>query len=118
MIRLAQLLDDKRLGLIDNWLSHIRDVLKDYGAPLAAISNPSLRADRLCELNVIEQTINVCETTIVRDAWARGQSLAVHGWIFAMKDGLLRDLGVSVSDSAQINVVHARALAACLAASA
>lgn len=107
-------LDDRRLGLIDNWLAHIRDIGTVYSAPLAAISNPTLRADKLCELNVIEQTMNVCETTIVRDAWARGQSLAVHGWIYAMKDGLLHDLGISVADPARIESVFSQALGACL----
>ena len=85
-----------RLGLVDNWLHHIHDVRDKHAEALKAIGLSDDRANRLCELNVIEQVGNVCQTTIVRDAWERGQELAVHGWIYGLNDGLLRDLNVTV----------------------
>jgi carbonic anhydrase len=80
-----------KLGLIDNWLRHVQDVHRKHAAELNALA-PDAREDRLCELNVLEQALNVCETTIVQDAWDRGQSVAVHAWIYRLDDGLLRDL--------------------------
>jgi carbonic anhydrase len=88
-------LDDMRLGLADNWLRHVQDVREHHGSLLDVMSTPDLRADRLCELNVMEQVRNVCRTTIVGDAWTRGQKLAVHGWVYRLSDGRIRDLGVS-----------------------
>ncbi len=88
---------DERLGLIDNWLRHVQDVRQKHEAQLAVISEEGQRWDRLCELNVIEQVVNVWQTTIVHDAWERGQALAVHGWIYALQDGLLRDLNLTVT---------------------
>jgi len=82
-----------RLGLSDNWLRHIQDVRQKHEEALANAEGEA--SDRLCELNVIEQVANVCETTIARDAWERGQQLAVHGWIYGLNDGLLRDLQVT-----------------------
>ncbi len=90
-------LRDNRLGLIDNWLRHVQDVRQKHEARLAVIREEGQRWDRLCELNVIEQVVNVCQTTIVQDAWERGQELAVHGWIYALQDGLLRDLNLCVT---------------------
>ncbi len=90
------------LGLIDNWLRHIRDVHLWNREELAAIRDPIKRADRLAELNVEAQAANVCNTTIVQDAWRRGQSLTVHGWIYSLGDGLLRDLGLVMESSEQI----------------
>ncbi len=87
---------DQRVGLADNWLHHVHDVRDKHVEALKAIGFPDARLDRLCELNVIEQVANVCQTTIVRDAWERGQELAIHGWIYGLKDGLLRDLSVTV----------------------
>jgi carbonic anhydrase len=84
-----------RLGLIDNWLRHIQDVRDRHAGLLARLADEAA-ADRLCELNVIEQVANVAQTTIVRDAWERGQQLAVHGWIYGLTDGRLRDLGMTV----------------------
>jgi carbonic anhydrase len=84
-------------GLVDNWLRHIRDIRTRYGAELEAIPDKSEKINRLCELNVREQVLNVCGTTIIQDAWSRGQKLTVHGWIYDLGDGLLRDLGVGVS---------------------
>lgn len=83
-----------RLGLIDNWLRHIQDVRNKHLALLQGAVDEATALDRLCELNVIEQVINVCDTTIVGDAWDRGQSVTVHGWIYGIQDGLLRPLGV------------------------
>jgi carbonic anhydrase len=86
-----------RLGLIDNWLRHIQDVREKHAAMLAAIGDETKRIDRLCELNVIEQAWNVSQTTVVLDAWKRGQELTVHGWIYGIENGLLRDLDVSTA---------------------
>jgi carbonic anhydrase len=90
-------LRDDRLGLVDNWLRHVQDVRWKHQQELERITGESERHNRLCELNVIEQVVNVSQTTIVRDAWARGQQLEVHGWIYDLRDGLLRDLKVSTS---------------------
>jgi len=98
---LAALRDDK-LGLIDNWLRHVQDVRWKHQAQLEALPTEAQRHQRLCELNVIEQVVNVSQTTIVRDAWARGQTLAVHGWIYALQDGLLRDLGMCVTAESEL----------------
>src|SRR5688572_25433086 len=84
-------LQGSKLGLIDNWLRHVQDVKQKHADLLSRIPEDS-RHDRLCELNVIEQVINVCQTTIVENAWANGQEVAVHGWIYALEDGLIRDL--------------------------
>ena len=92
---LAALRDD-RVGLADNWLRHVQDVRWKYRAELDALRTEGERHARLCELNVIEQVVNVSLTTIVRDAWTRGQKLVVHGWIYDLRDGLLQDLGVTV----------------------
>jgi carbonic anhydrase len=90
-------LRDEKLGLIDNWLRHVQDVRSKYSAELDAIDSEVKRHARLCELNVIEQVMNVAKTTVVRDAWARGQSIAVHGWIYDVQDGIIRDLGQTVT---------------------
>src|SRR5580765_3167198 len=95
-------LQDQRVGLADNWLNHLHDVHLKHDARLAVISDVSQRIDHLCELNVIEQVGNVCQTTVVRDAWERGQELAVHGWVYGLTDGLLRDLGATVQSAKEI----------------
>lgn len=95
-------LRDDRLGLVDNWLRHVQDVRGKHRAQLDALETDEQRHDRLCELNVIEQVVNVTQTTIVRDAWARGQTLAVHGWIYGLRDGLLHDLDVTVTGEAEV----------------
>ena len=87
----------QRLGLSDNWLRHVEDVRQKHEQSLANDGNDTAAGDRLCELNVIEQAVNVCQTTIARDAWERGQELTVHSWIYGLKDGLLRDLKMNVS---------------------
>lgn len=90
-------LRDDRLGLVDNWLRHVQDVRWKHQAELENLPTEEQRHDRLCELNVVEQVVNVSQTTVVRDAWVRDQALSVHGWIYDLHDGLLRDLGVSVT---------------------
>jgi carbonic anhydrase len=87
-------LRDEKLGLIDNWLRSVQEVRDKHLAQLDGLHYQQERHDRLCELNVIEQTYHVGKTTIVREAWSRGQSLAIHGWIYKLSDGLLRDLGL------------------------
>jgi carbonic anhydrase len=91
-------LSGTKLGLIDNWLRHVQDVNRKHARELDALGGEA-REDRLCELNVLEQAINVCETTIVQDAWDRGQSLTVHAWIYRLDDGLLRDLQFDVDSN-------------------
>lgn len=87
----------ERLGLADNWLRHIQDVHEKNTAEMHAVGQEEHKLNRLCELNVIEQARNVRQTSIVRDAWARGQDLAVHGWIYGLHDGRVRDLGVTAT---------------------
>ena len=88
-------LRDDRMGLVDNWLRHVQDVRSKHRVEVDALQTEEERHRLLCELNVKEQVVNVCETTVVRDAWERGQELAVHGWIYGLADGRLRDLGVT-----------------------
>jgi carbonic anhydrase len=102
----------ERLGLSDNWLRHVEDVREKHRASLAGLSGEAKAADRLCELNVIEQVANVCQTTIARDAWERGQELTVHGWIYGIGNGLLRDLNITVSGAEEAREVYSRALSA------
>src|SRR5438132_6531615 len=111
---LAALRDD-RLGLIDNWLRHVQDVRGKHQIRLAGLPGEKERHDRLCELNVIEQVVNVCHTTVVREAWARGQELGVHGWIYGLRDGLLRDLAMCVTSEPELSACYE---AACTAAAA
>lgn len=96
-------LTGERLGLVDNWIAHVADVREKHKLQLAKIPEEQ-RWDRLCELNVIEQALNVCQTNVVQDAWARGQELAVHGWIYSLDDGLLNDLGVCISGLEELNL--------------
>ena len=105
-------MEGQRVGLADNWLRHIQDVEAIHAERLARIASKERRADRLCELNVIEQVRNVCRTSVIRDAWSRGQMVAVHGWIYGLHDGLVRDLGVSVRDERDAAERPAAALAA------
>jgi len=90
-------MEDKRFGLIDNWLRHVRDVYRSHETDLLKIADPDVRADKLCELNVAAQVKNLSETTIVQDAWERGQNLTIHGWVYGLKDGHVNDLGISVA---------------------
>src|SRR6266550_3836786 len=91
-----------QLGLIDNWLRHVQDVMHRHDAGLSKISDEAERLNRLCELNVIEQVLNVSRTTIVQNAWGRGQELTVHGWIYGVADGLLRDLEICIADQREL----------------
>lgn len=101
-----------RLGLSDNWLRHVEDVRQKHQQRLATSDPAGIAVDRLCELNVIEQVANVCQTTIARDAWERGQELAVHGWIYGLTDGLLHDLNTTVTARSEAATAYGHALAA------
>src|ERR1022692_958003 len=90
-------LREERLGLVDNWLRHVEDVRQKHESRLLALPELAQRLDRLCEFNVIEQVLNLCHTSIVRDAWQRGQTLAVHGWVYGLQDGLLHDLDTTAT---------------------
>lgn len=105
-------LDNSRLGLIDNWLRHVQDVRQKHEGLLAKVEEGK-RSDKLCELNVIEQVSNVCQTTIVQSAWERGQELSVHGWIYGLSDGIIRDLNVSTSNHEELAKSYGKAIAAC-----
>ena len=93
---IAAAVDGKRLGLVDHWLHPIREVAENHQAELAAIGDEKKRLDRLCELNVKRQVRNVASDLFVQDAWARGQKLCVHGWVYALSDGVVNDLDVTV----------------------
>jgi len=103
-------MDNLQLGLIDNWLRHVQDVLHEHEELLAKVTDENERLDRLCELNVIEQVLNVGRTTIVRSAWQRGQELVVHGWIYGLENGLLRDLNVSIDNAEGLADVYRGAI--------
>ncbi len=103
-------LNDTRVGLADNWLRHVLDVRQRHQAWLDGVP-AARRVDALCELNVVEQALNVCRTSIVQDAWLRGQPLVVHGWFYGLNNGLLEDLGVTVAGAAEIDAAYERALA-------
>ena len=98
---LAALRDD-RLGLIDNWLRHVQDVRRKHQAQIDALKTEVERHCCLCELNVIDQVVNVSQTTVVRDAWSRSQPLAIHGWIYSLRDGLLQDLDMCVTGEIEL----------------
>jgi carbonic anhydrase len=104
----AALANDK-LGLIDNWLRHVQDIRDRHMDSLQRITDAAAGARRLCELNVVEQVANVCRTTIVQDAWSRDQQVAVHGWIYALTDGRLRDLSMCVARPEQLAANYDRA---------
>lgn len=101
---------DTELGLIDNWLRHIRDVYSHHQQELIAIADEDERVNKLCEFNVIEQVHNVCQTTIVQQAWRTGHPLAVHGWIYGLNDGLLKNLNVCVEGPDDIGQVYRTAM--------
>jgi carbonic anhydrase len=100
-----------RVGLADNWLRHVGDVANKHAALLESVELEALRHARLCELNVIEQVVNVCQTTVVQDAWARGQALTVHGWIYGLHDGRVRELGLGISAADGLASAYEQALA-------
>lgn len=96
-------LENLQMGLIDNWLRHVQDVMIHYDHYLAGIEDPDKQLDRLCELNVIEQVLSVGRTTIVQSAWGKGQELAIHGWIYGISDGLLRDLDLTITNQTELS---------------
>jgi len=102
----------ERVGLADNWLRHVQDVREKHDACLCKLPNETEQSARLCELNVVEQVFNVCQTSIVRDAWLRQQNLTVHGWIYGLRDGLLRDLNCTASNQAEATECYKAAIAA------
>ena len=108
-------LDHLRLGLVDNWLRHVGEVAEKYAAMLASIPAMPLRNARLCELNAIEQAINLCHTTMVMDAWDRGQKLSVHAWCYSLDQGHINDLGMHISAPADVHPAYERALQQLLA---
>jgi carbonic anhydrase len=99
-----------QLGLIDNWLRHVQDVMHSHEALLANISDDKHRLNRLCELNVIEQVLNVSRTTVMQNAWDRGQEIAVHGWIYDIGDGLLRDLDICITNQNELETVYEKSV--------
>jgi carbonic anhydrase len=107
----AAALHNRRVGIADNWLRHVQDVREQHQEWLDSLE-PGQRVDALCELNVIEQARNVCLTTVVQDAWARGQSLVVHGWFYGLHNGLLEDMKMTVSSLDEVRIVYQGALAA------
>ncbi|MEW6671002.1 MAG: carbonate dehydratase [Thermodesulfobacteriota bacterium] len=99
-------MENKQHGLIDNWLRHIRDIYRNHEAKLSTFADGKEKFKVLCELNVIEQVANVCHTTIVQNAWRHGRKLAVHGWIYSMEDGILKDLDVCITSLNEISHIH------------
>lgn len=96
-------IDDQEHGLIDNWLQHIKDVYRQHQSKVDALPGEQEKVDLLCELNVREQVINVCHTTVLQNAWKSGQNVSVHGWIYRIDDGLLKDLSIFVNGEDDLN---------------
>ncbi len=105
----AAALRDTRVGLADNWLRHIKDVRDKHMGLLGALPDTQ-RLDALCELNVIEQVVNTAQTTVVRDAWERGQAVTLHGWVYGLKDGLVQDLFMTVRGNADVDKAYRKAV--------
>lgn len=103
-------LNNMRFGLIDNWLRHIKDIIGRYGDHLNSLGSQQQKEACLCELNVIEQVINVCHTNIVQDAWYRGQKVSVHGVVYGLQDGILKDLGVNIWSKEEMSSKYSHAL--------
>jgi len=104
-------LEDQRHGLVDNWLRHVKDIREKHADCLNRVADINARVERLCELNVIEQVFNICQTTVVQDAWERGQDLTIHGWVYNLSDGLARDMDVSATNTGEAHRVYKAALA-------
>jgi len=107
----AAALHDRRIGLADNWIRHVQDVRNRHQAWLDTVDAPK-RVNALCELNVVEQALNACQTTVVQDAWQRGQELVVHGWVYGLHNGLLEDLHMTVSHAEETGAAYEKAIAA------
>jgi carbonic anhydrase len=105
-------MQQRKMGLIDNWLRHVQDVQHQHEDCLACLPDLKGQSDRLCELNVIEQVLNVSRTTVVQDAWERGQRLSLHGWVYALDDGLIRDLGMCCRNAEEVQTNYRAAIAA------
>jgi len=103
-------LTDARVGLVDNWLRHVQDVRNKHWPWLSSLTEQPRQMDALCELNVLEQALNACQTTVVRDAWLRGQQVVVHGWVYGLHNGLLKDMNMTVANPAEVDEAYARAL--------
>ena len=101
---------NRHVGLADNWLRHVQDVQQKHHGHFSKFANAEQQMDRLCELNVIEQVMHAAQTTIVRDAWAREQTLSIHGWVYRLTDGLIRDLGLSLKGSAELGERYEEAI--------
>ncbi|MCJ7773310.1 MAG: carbonate dehydratase [Desulfobacterales bacterium] len=99
-------MDNNEHGLIDNWLRNIKDIYRYYQAKIDAIQKEKEKFDLMCEINVVEQVANICHTTIVQNAWKSEQKLAIHGWIYSLEDGILKDLNVLVTNSAEISQTY------------
>ena len=106
-------LEDSRIGLADNWIRHVKDV-RDRHRDLLASMVPEWRHDVLCELNVIEQVLNIAHTTVLQDAWARGQKIMLHGWCYGLKDGLINNLHMTVDSKEGLVAIHKAAVAGVL----
>ena len=105
-------LTNQRAGLVDNWLRHVQDVRDQHQAWLDGLPDEAMRLDALCELNVLEQAVHICQTTVVQDAWEREQAVVVHGWVYGLQDGLLKDLSITVASAAEVGPAFDAALAA------
>ena len=105
-------LQNRRVGLADNWLRHVQDVRNKHRTFLDGMEDEALKLKALCELNVLEQSLSVCETTVVQDAWERGQSVVVHGWVYGLHDGLLQDLKITVAKAADMPAAYGLAVGA------
>jgi carbonic anhydrase len=103
---------NRRVGLADNWLRHVQDVRNKHRAWLEGMEDEVMRLNALCELNVLEQSLNVCETTVVQNAWERGQTVVVHGWVYGLHDGLIEDLKMTVGQAGDVGAAYGLALGA------
>ena len=103
---------NRRIGVADNWLRHVHDVRNKHRAWLDGMPDEAMRLQALCELNVLEQALNVCEATVVQDAWARGQSVVVHGWVYGLHNGLLEDLKFTIGNTDEVGAAYGLALGA------
>jgi len=108
----AAALHNRRVGLADNWIRHVQDVRNKHRTWIDGMEDDTLRLKALCELNVLEQSLNVCETTVVQDAWERGQSVVVHGWVYGLHNGLLEDLKITVANADEVAAAYGLALGA------
>jgi carbonic anhydrase len=103
-------MENLRVGIADNWLRHVQDVRNQHRDWLYQLPEGTTRLNALCELNVLEQSLNVCQTTVVQDAWARGQAVVVHGWVYGLHDGHLKDMRMSVENAEALAAAYAEAL--------